>query len=216
MEKYIVVEVGANLGQDTDRFINMENSKVWVIEPVPFLLSALKEKYKDRTNASFHQIAISDYIGESKFGISNPEEGAKDWGCSSLNEFADNIKDVWDRGDFNMIEYINVPVTTMKQFVIDNNINVIDYLHCDAQGSDILVLKSFEEKLSIVKAGSCEASNKIKLYKGVDNSATTIIDFLKSNNFKIDKIMGDNWSEIKIEDLPNSPQYECNIHFSKI
>ena len=211
-----IIEIGANLGQDTEYYINIENSRVWAIEPLPFLIDKLKEKYKDRTNISFHQTAISDFNGEAKFGISNPNDGAKDWGCSSLLEFADNISEVWVRGDLHFIEYTKVPVIRMDTFIEQNHIDTIDFLHCDAQGNDIVVLKSFGEKLNILKSGKCEASNKIPLYKGVDNSLFAVMDFLESNGFKIDKIMGDDNIEIYRDKISESIQYQCDIHFSKI
>ncbi|NDA03128.1 MAG: recombinase RecA [Burkholderiaceae bacterium] len=64
--------------------------------------------------------------------------------------------------------------------VIDN-IEQIDYLHIDAQGNDFNVLKSLGDKISIVVEGNIEAADKVDLYKGIDNRADDIRNYLIDN-----------------------------------
>jgi FkbM family methyltransferase len=200
-----VVEIGSNNGSHTMNFVNEENTFVWCFEPVPILFEQLKEKFKNYNNIKIFNNAISDFNGYSKFGISDPNVGAADYGCSSLNEFSDNIKDKWsNRPDFNFIETIDVEVIRMDKFILENNITEIDYFHCDAQGNDFKILKSFGDKLNIIKSGVVEASCSVSLYK-VDNTAESIINFLEENEFKI----------LNRSDLGASSP-EIDINFEKI
>lgn len=185
MEKYIIFEVGANNGADTYRFVDKENSYVYAFEPLPFLCDTIKERLKGYDNLEVFNMAISDYDGSSKFGISDPTKGAMDYGCSSLFSFTDNIEELWpNRGDFNFIEYIDVDVMRMDTFITKNNIERIDFLHCDAQGGDLKVLQSFGDKLSILQSGVVEAASRVNLYN-VDNSGQSIVEFLEQNNFNV-------------------------------
>ena len=109
------------------------------------------------------------------------------------------------------MQEIEVDVCRMDTFVQQNNISRIDYLHCDAQGNDFKVLKSFGDKINIIKKGRCEASHKVTLYEGVDNSAKSIINFLKANSFNIYKITGE-YGNI-IDDLETSDEKEVDIYF---
>ena len=72
----------------------------------------------------------------------------------------------------------------MDEFIETNKINKIDYLHCDAQGSDLDVLKSFGKYLQILVKGKVEGCVTNNLYKN-ENNVKTLINFLESNNFQI-------------------------------
>jgi FkbM family methyltransferase len=215
MKKYTVIEVGGNYGNDTQRYSEIENSLVWCFEPVPALFDKLNDMFINTNNVNLVRKAVSDFNGTARFGISDPRYGAANMGCSSLNEFTDNIHNVWHgRGDFNMIEYVDVDVIRMDSFIEENNIEQIDYLHCDAQGSDFQVLKSFGDKINILQAGNLEAANTVSLYKDVDNSADSIILFLKENGFRITKIKNHFGQEIDIDTYKSSTE-EIDIYFSR-
>ena len=209
-----IVEIGANTGTDTVNYA--KEGILYTIEPVPVLAEKLRGMFTDNDNVNVFEMAISDYNGTAKFGISDPRFGAANMGCSSLNEFSDDIHQKWGgRGDFNMIEYIDVEVMRMDTFIEREGITEIDYLHCDAQGSDLKVLQSFGDKISILKAGKCEAANTVDLYKDVDNSIYSIIKFLETNGFKITQLNNHYHQPITVADLPNSTE-EVDVHFERI
>jgi hypothetical protein len=64
------------------------------------------------------------------------------------------------------------------------NIDKIDYFHCDAQGNDLKVLKSFGNKISIIEQGQVEVDYKGSIYDS-DNSIELVMSYLKDNNFRI-------------------------------
>jgi hypothetical protein len=86
---------------------------------------------------------------------------------------------------------------TLASFVEKENISQIDYLHCDAQSSDLNILKSLGNKIDILIEGRCEASNTKKLYKNVDNSLHSILLFLEKNNFEVFELRDDTGKTIK-------------------
>ena len=59
------------------------------------------------------------------------------------------------------------------------NIDEIDHLHIDAQGSDFKVLQS-------LKAGQVECTLDIPLYSGVDNSHDSVLQYLESKGFTVE------------------------------
>lgn len=210
----VIIEVGANSGEDTVRYA--EQGKLYTFEPVPLMAENLKSTFSENNNVTVIQKAVSDFNGTSRFGISDPTRGCANMGCSSLNEFTDDIHSRWrGRPDFNHVEYIDVDVTRMDTFIEETQITEVEYLHCDAQGSDFKVIQSFGDKLNILKAGRCEAANKVALYKGTDNSVYSIMMFLENNGFKITKLNNHFHQEINKEDLPTSTE-EVDIHFERI
>lgn len=217
--KKIIIEVGANRGQDTEKYVNQENSYVYCIEPVPKLIQKLREKFQEYSNIEFFQLAISDYNGKSNFGLSAPfTDGLESsMACSSLYNFVENPKQKWgeERNDFFMTEHIEVDVMRMDTFIEQNKIEVIDFFHCDSQGADLRILESFGKYLKLIKAGKCEASNTVNLYDGADNSYEKVEEFLELNGFRITEISDHFGTRITRPMLKRATQ-EVDIHFERI
>ena len=182
------IEIGANGGSETEVYAQ-KYDKVYAFEPVKELTANLWEKFRDYDNVIIIPFAI-DLTNEFKnFNISTEF----DWGCSSLFDFTDNLKENWNphsefyRADFFHHYSYKVPTITLYDFVTLYNINQIDFLHIDAQGNDLNVLKSLKDKLNIVQSGVMECSCKMDLYKNTSNRLEDSIEFLTSNNFAITK-----------------------------
>jgi FkbM family methyltransferase len=205
--KYILFDVGANWGHDSiQKTIQNREIITFAFEPTPKLFDHIKNviannKIEDRYN--IYNYAVSDFIGAAEFKIA----GQADWGCSSLNNFSDDLEKTWPgRTDFKVTEVINVEVITMKHFIKNIcpvKIEKIDYFHCDTQGSDLKVLKGFEEYISTIKQGNIEVPNSesVKLYKE-NHSYEEAKEFLEQNGFEIYNTM--------------QQQNEKNIYFRKI
>lgn len=196
----IIFDVGANDGNSCFHYSHNSSNIVYAFEPTPRLINDCLNP-KRRNNYIVVPYAISDFDGESTFNIA----GQADWGCSSLHEFEDNLDETWPgRWDFKVTEKITVPVKRMDTFIKENNIEKIDFMHCDTQGNDLTVLQSFGEYISILESGVVECANKNPLYKQVDNSLESVKEFLEKNNFDIVKI--------ETNDIQDN---EMNIHFKK-
>jgi FkbM family methyltransferase len=200
--KKIIIEIGANSGTETIKFLNDSNNFVYAFEPTPELLqNHLYPLQKQFNNLIVIPCAVSDFNGFATFNIA----GQADWGCSSLNNFNDNLNETWSgRNDFVITKKIIVPVTRMDTFIESLNINSIEYLHCDTQGSDLKVLRSFGERIGMLKAGRIETFKQNPLYKESCNKHEDAIDFLKKSGFT------------KFEEQSNdSFNNEYNLFFSK-
>jgi FkbM family methyltransferase len=180
--KKIKIEVGSNTGIDTLN-LSLDGSIVYAFEPTHELISQFLWPLSI-TNPNIKIIPFAVDV-ENDFKTFNIA-GQSDWGCSSLFNFTENIAEQWpNRPDFKFTHSYQVPTIKLKDFVILYNINEIEYLHVDAQGNDLNVLKSLEDKISIVKSGVVEASNKINLYKDVNNNIQEIRNYLINNGFRI-------------------------------
>jgi FkbM family methyltransferase len=130
----IIFDVGANDGRSCCHFANDNNNKVYAFEPTPQLVEAHLKKYA-KDNYVIIQKAVTNYNGTAKFNIA----GQADWGCSSLYEFNDNLDKTWPgRWDFVKTAVIDVECITMKSFIEENNIPVVDFLHCDNTGQRLV------------------------------------------------------------------------------
>lgn len=181
MTKKIIFDVGANDGNSCYHYTNDPSNIVYAFEPTPYLLQT-HLYHKQRENYKVIPYAISDFDGETTFNIA----GQSDWGCSSIHEFEDDLDKTWPgRTDFKVTQKIKVLVRRMDTFIKHNKIEKIDYMHCDTQGNDLNVLKSFGSYINILEAGVVEAANQNPLYKDVDNTVSSVTDFLEKNNFII-------------------------------
>ncbi len=198
--KKIFFDVGANFGTSSLQIAkNDPDTIVYAFEPTPELILHLKRSSFGLKNYHVIGKAVSDYEGKATFNIA----GQADWGCSSLLEFSEKSKTEWPgRSDFVVTRQIEVQVIRLYNFIILNDIEVIDYFHCDTQGSDLDVLYGMADKISIIKEGTIEAAVKPEILYKNQNNLIDCIEFLKMNNFEIISINS------------NDPAFnEANIHF---
>jgi len=102
---------------------------------------------------------------------------------SSLYTLTEDYKD-----DFvlKQIQEITVDVIKIGDFIMDNNIQQIDYYKSDAQGMDYRILKSMGDQIRKIKAGRIEVVNKNKIiYKDQDNLLDDVVDYLKYYEFEL-------------------------------
>jgi hypothetical protein len=104
---------------------------------------------------------------------------------------------------------IEVNVVRMDTFLMENNIQIIDYLHCDAQGEDLKILKSFGNFISIIKKGKIEVTLKDELFSNTSNHIDDVVHFLNTNEFEII-----NWREIDMN-RKDIYRYDGNVEFCK-
>jgi FkbM family methyltransferase len=192
-----VIEVGVNLGQDTPILISTEH-QYYGFEPVYQLIPALLEKFHQHKNAVFIPMAVDVENGIKQLNIANYH----DWGCSSLHQFSDDIRQTWPDNPafFGMIQ--NVLTIRLDTFCDLYKIDRIEEMWIDAQGNDFNVLKSLGKYIDVVEKGRLEVAYNVNLYKDVDNSYDSVVKWLTEKNFKFDVL------------FDNTPQKaEANIIF---
>jgi FkbM family methyltransferase len=179
----VIIEVGANQGQDTEMFLSDPNNEVYCFEPVPDLANMLWQKFGNNKRFHLSTCAVDLENGWKPFNISK----MGDWGCSSLHPFAKNINETWPgREDFKYHQTIeNVMCIRLDTFMDIYGIEKIDYIHIDAQGNDFRVIKSLGDKIQNVKAGVVEVANKVELYDIQDNHISVVQPWLEGHGFSV-------------------------------
>lgn len=192
----IVFDVGANNGDSTKEFLNDPTVELYAFEPNPILYKDLC-KIQDK-NPRYHpmNLAIGETDGQAMFHLAGPVdprnpllhcEGISNYGCSSLLPFSDSVQQEWPgRIDFQSFGSVDVKTMRLDTFMKESNLSEIDYLHIDAQGMDLSVMKSLGSYITRVKEGVLEApiNDKKKIYTGSHTCEEAIL-FLLNNGFHI-------------------------------
>lgn len=199
----VIIEVGANEGQDTELFIKT-GLPVYCFEPIPNHAKNLWDRFGKNPNFHLMTIAIDLENGFRKFNI---EERA-DWGCSSLHDVApDNPNNI------KYTTYIEkVMCMRLDTFMDLYGITDIEYLHIDTQGNDFRVLKSLGDKINFVKQGVAEAANTKQYYAVDDNTVDVVNSWLVSQGFNT-QIVHDGIGKEHTGAVPNGN--EVNIFFRR-
>jgi len=200
--KKIIFDVGAN---DCSNFIQEvkddATTHLYAFEPTPTLVDNIRNKYFHLKNFHFYPWAIGEVYEEIEFKIA----GQADWGCSSFLDFSDKSQTDWEgRDDFKVTQTAKICSRRLDDFIKQERIPKIDYLHVDTQGYDLKVLKGMGRYLSIVKEGVVEAAAKPDILYYGQNSLEETVEFLQNNGFTITSITNN-------DHLGN----EVNIHFRR-
>lgn len=191
MLENIVIEIGAFDGEDTQKYAT-NNTFVYTFEANKQLANELEKRFSNRKNIKVLNKAVGLINGFVPFYV------AENKMSSSINKLSKyNIEN-------NITKYertTSVESIRLDSFIEDYKIDSIDYFHCDAQGSDLDILKSLGDKISIIKKGQVEGSRTENLYD-TENRYFLIIDYLEKNNFVIlnkEEIEGKiNWKDLNI------------------
>jgi FkbM family methyltransferase len=155
----IIFDVGSFDGSDYLAKCEADpDCHVYAFEPQPLMVEQIKAKTSHLPNFHLFHCAVADYDGEEVFYLSGGGKG----GLSSLKNYAPDKK-IW--GDKKFGVSIKTKVIKLKTFIEEHKISHIDYFHCDAQGTDLLIVKGLEEYHKIVRAGDIEAQ-VYPLYEG--------------------------------------------------
>ena len=183
----IYFDVGANNGKSMIHYAEDYNNIVYAFEPARELAAALRCRMMQNPNYYIIEKAVADYQGKSTFHLA----ARGDWGSSSLNHFSENLDKTWPGITcFQVTDSYEVEVIRLEDFVVENQIHEIEYLHIDVQGKDLEVLMGLGSKISIVKAGVIEMpiSHQTKLYKDQKYLMDDAKIFLEENGFQILRI----------------------------
>ena len=121
----IIFEIGAADGTDTLEFISTFNDldfKLYCFEPDLRNIQAFKSKVND-SRVLLHEMAIGDMVGKANFHQSNDIYNLS----SSLKKpNMENMKATWPLMDFDKTYEVNV--NTLDNFLLENNIEKIDFI----------------------------------------------------------------------------------------
>jgi len=145
MHNNIIIEIGGFDGEDTEKYSQNENNFVYCFEPNKDNAENLRKRFYNKKNVKVIEKAVGTFDGREKFYL------AKKKMSSSLNKPSQYSL---DNKIVEIESQYDVDVINLNTFIAENNIKQIDYFHCDAQGSDLGILKSLGNKIHIIKKGS--------------------------------------------------------------
>ena len=169
------IDIGASKGLFTNAVSNYYKiNKGILVEPLNYLIPALKAKFTDNKKFEILNIAISSMAGETSFYVSQDADV-----LSSLLEVKGEYFD----------NHLSAPVkTTVKTETLDDlarrfNGEMIDILKIDAQGAEHLILNSGLTAIKNTRLVYTEFS-----YKPVYEGSSTFFDlyqFFEKKNFRL-------------------------------
>ncbi|OQX21755.1 MAG: hypothetical protein BWK75_02465 [Candidatus Altiarchaeales archaeon A3] len=149
----IILEIGSANGDDTLEFIKTfrdTNLTLYGFEPEPKNIKILKKRINDKSYKLFEGV-VSDVDGKLIFNLSRTDN-PNDLSLSGSIMKPKNHLKIWDWIYFD--QTIEVDSITLDSFCIKNNVKIIDFIWCDAQGA--------EEKIII--GGENTFKNKVKYF----------------------------------------------------
>ena len=145
-----IIQIGSHVGNTwNDPIFNIvdNDTKLILVEPVPFLFKQLKNnyntKFKNNHNIIFINKAVSDFIGKIEMTIPSEKNN-----FSKLPGWASQLGSVYSNHALGhignlLVEKIIVETTTINEIVKEYNINQIDLLHTDTEGHDYTILMNY-------------------------------------------------------------------------
>lgn len=203
----VLFEIGSYEGL-TSLKLHKQNYKVYTFEPKKDLYDSLVSKTAHLKNYNIYNKAVCLNDGITKLNI------CKVGGASSILQFKTNeeLAIHWTKNrtdiQYSGVSY-DVETTRLDTFIEQNNLNnlIIDYIHINAQGVDLDVLKSLGVYIKNVKEGVIKTfKNQDKnIYIDINNNIYSNVEtFLESNNFDI--------INVKNNDNTNC---EFNVYFKR-
>jgi len=147
-----IFDIGANIGQTTRKYRDFfPAALIYAFEPCPYIFNDFISSFDNDCRVIPCNSAISNISGNSYLFLN------KNSGTNSIQEINRNIDiDLYVNPEFvENIGKVQVPVTTLDNFVLDNNIEYIDILKMDIQGNELHALKGSlnllrDSKISII------------------------------------------------------------------
>jgi FkbM family methyltransferase len=192
-ERLLVFDIGSCEGEDSIRYAKLfPNASIFSFEPLPKNQDLIVQNIirYNAANVRLFKMALSNYEGWQNLHVSsghpNNEADNINWDfgnkSSSLLE-PDNVLDTIKWLKFETI--IPVYTTTLRNIVIENKIDVIDFIHMDVQGAELLVLTGAGNHIENIKAIWLEIA-EIPLYN-TQPLRRDVEQFMMNNKFKLIK-----------------------------
>jgi FkbM family methyltransferase len=162
----VVFDVGANMGLFSlwinDKFSNM---KVHCFEPLPALYKICEHNLKsnEKSNNKFyiHNIGLSnknEIVTMNYFPNANGLSTATNDMDDKSNKLQDGYSYIVKKGTEKSIP-VNVKMMLAKKFIIENNIQHIDFCKIDVEGFELAVVEGFGDFVNIVDVFIIEVEN---------------------------------------------------------
>ena len=132
----VVLDIGSNIGFFSAYALNKGASKVYSVEAVPKTFELLKRNLKNEKDVVFINKAISDKCCSKKIKITNGSSVA------SLSH-SDNYN--FEGNMANNASYLDIDCVDINSLIKIYNIDKIDFLKIDCEGSELEIFKTISE-----------------------------------------------------------------------
>ena len=189
MNNFGLVVIGAHNGSGLENDVLNTSKKILFIEPVKYNFLELQDRYKNQKNIYFDNSAISnnnDRLNFFSVKKNSVEKLGKHWatgiGSFSKKHILDHKSKRFQISDDD-IDTNEITPLTFDQLMTKYDINIIDKLLMDIEGSEKKIIESIDFKKTLIKELTFE-------YKHLDgtfvfnDSLKIMINYLADKNFK--------------------------------
>lgn len=200
----VLIYIGTNEGDGLEEYINLYD-EVYAFEPDPEIFEKLTQRFSSNQNATFVNAACCEEDGVKTLYVTENRHS------SSLSELSEYSLTYGFSGGKSSFKTFEVKTINLLNYLQQNNINYIDTLITDCQGSDLSILKTIKSYIDDKKIGElfCEThGNSVELYAGLNN---------QFDEFK--KILSENYSvkdfylDGKLMSMESEPFVEWDTHW---
>lgn len=175
-ENPIVLEAGAHIGEDTIKMSSLwPRGTIYAFEPSPSSAAIINRRIQGIKNIIFSPIALNHFTGHVNFYFCPTNAGA-----SSLNTPNAKLQSDWPYEK----QPIRVACITLDDWIIDHNIQKIDLMWLDMEGSELRVLKSIKSNiLDTVRVIAIEVNFKPYWIEG--SSYNEVVSWMEEHDFQL-------------------------------
>lgn len=180
----IAFDIGSHKGETLEYFQKIKDiKKIHAFEPQTFIYKKLIKKYNSNKTIILNNIALSNNSKEKIFYI-NSLSSTSSFSLLNKRSFWLKIKN-FILNEKNLIKNsIIIKTSTVDNYVINNNIGMIDLLKIDTEGHELEVLIGAQKTIDEKKINYILLEiHTSKMYKNY--SKEKIEEFLKKNNFTL-------------------------------
>jgi FkbM family methyltransferase len=168
----LILDIGSCDGLDAVKYSQLfPNSKIYAFEPIINNQELIKQNLKKYsvTNIKIVDKALSNEEGEAIFYVSSgrPEDVSNELDWDFGNKSSSLLQPSKTKEVLPWLEFkdeIKVQTTTLYKFILSYGLSLIDFIHMDVQGAELLVLEGAGPFINSIKMIWLEVEN-IELYK---------------------------------------------------
>ena len=177
----VIFDVGAYIGDTIEQFkSSFPKSYIHAFEPFDESFSILKNRFQKTEKLFFNNIAVENHSSSNANMYITQNKGS-----SSLLQPTKGANEFWEGNPLSTQKEVKVEITTIDSYCQKHNIQTIDILKIDVQGSELKVLQGAalmiqERRVKLIFTEISIAPN----YKG-QSEIDQVIKFLRENKYKI-------------------------------
>ncbi len=181
------IDVGAHHGETIELFSrNFKIKKIYAFEPSPINFKNLKKKYQNKK--IFFDLKLENFaLGNSNKNIEFYQLNESSSSTAKKLNFESNYLlrklKLLNLNQKNYLQSFNVKQIKLSKYYTDKNINKVDFLKIDTEGSEFEILRGLDEKIKGVNYIFFEHHYDDMIKK--DYKFSDINQLLRKNNFKL-------------------------------